>query len=228
VYSTVRDPDNADEFVAELMDKSGFALYTFDNDDAGISNCEGGCLDQWPALLATDADEATAPFSIITRSNGLKQWAMNDMPLYFFTPDETAADTKGDNAGNVWHLARPAPVKVDDHAEHGLRLVAHGDVLNSQGKTGAELQGITLYTFDNDTANSGESACFDSCASTWPPLYASAADQAFGEYTIIERSEDNTINFQWAYKGLPLYFLASDNDIGVIGGLYGGWPLARP
>jgi len=227
VYTTVRDVIT-DEFVKEKADKSGFALYTFDNDDAGISNCEGGCLDAWPALLASEADTATAPFSIIIRSNGLKQWAMNDMPLYFFAQDVTAEDTLGDNAGTVWHIARPAPVKIDDDATHGLRLVAHGDVLNSQGKTGAELQGITLYTFDNDTANSGESACFDSCASTWPPLYATAAEQAFGDYSIIEREEDNTTTFQWAYKGLPLYFLASDNDIGDIGGLYGGWPLARP
>lgn len=227
VYVTARDLIT-DDFVKELADKTGFALYTFDNDDAGVSNCEEGCLDAWPALLATDADEAIAPFSIITRTNGLKQWAINNMPLYLFAQDITAEDTNGENVGNVWHIARPAPVKIDDHAEHGLRLVAHGDVLDSQSKTGAELQGITLYTFDNDTANSGESTCFDSCASTWPPLYATSADQAFGDYSIVERSEDNTTTFQWAYKGLPLYFLASDNDIGDIGGLYGGWPLARP
>lgn len=229
VYITARDPIT-DEFVKELADMSGFALYTFDNDTAGTSNCEDGCLDAWPALLASDADEATAPFSIITRSNDMKQWAINGQPLYFFAADETADDTKGENVGSVWHIARPAPVKVDDDATHGLRLVAHGDVLDSQGKTGEELQGITLYTFDNDTANSGESTCFDSCATTWPPLYATSTDQAYDEYSIIERSEDNTTTFQWAYKGLPLYFLASDsaNGIGAIGGLYGGWPLARP
>ncbi|MFT5297254.1 MAG: putative lipoprotein with Yx(FWY)xxD motif [Colwellia sp.] len=229
VYITARDPIT-DEFVKELADMSGFALYTFDNDTAGTSNCEAGCLDAWPALLASDADEATAPFSIITRSNDMKQWAINGQPLYFFASDETADDTTGENVGSVWHIARPAPVKVDDDVTHGLRLVAHGDVLDSQGKTGAELQGITLYTFDNDTANSGESTCFDSCATTWPPLYATSADQAYGEYSIIERNEDNTTTFQWAYKGLPLYFLASDsaNGIGAIGGLYGGWPLARP
>ncbi len=220
----------SDDAATELVNKEGFALYTFDNDTAGVSNCEGGCLNAWPALLASDADEAKAPFSIITRSSGMKQWAINDMPLYFFAQDTTAEDIKGDGAGNVWRIARPAPVKVDDDATHGLRLVAHGDVLDSQGITGEELQGITLYTFDNDTANSGESTCFDSCATTWPPLYATSADQAYGEYSIIERSEDSTTTFQWAYKGLPLYFLASDsaNGIGAIGGLYGGWPLARP
>ena len=220
----------SDDAATELVNKEGFALYTFDNDTAGVSNCEGGCLNAWPALLASDADEAKAPFSIITRSSGMKQWAINDMPLYFFAQDTTAEDIKGDGAGNVWRIARPAPVRVDDDATHGLRLVAHGDVLDSQGITGEELQGITLYTFDNDTANSGESTCFDSCATTWPPLYATSADQAYGEYSIIERSEDSTTTFQWAYKGLPLYFLASDsaNGIGAIGGLYGGWPLARP
>src|SRR5690606_20162860 len=29
-------------------------------------------------------------------------------------------------------------------------------------------EGMTLYVFDNDSG--GESACYDACASTWPPL----------------------------------------------------------
>ena len=31
-------------------------------------------------------------------------------------------------------------------------------------------QGLTLYTFDRDTANSGKSACNGPCATNWPPL----------------------------------------------------------
>jgi predicted lipoprotein with Yx(FWY)xxD motif len=211
---TARDPIT-DEFVKEIADKSGFALYTFDNDSAGTSNCEAGCLDAWPALLASEDDEATAPFSIIIRSNGMQQWAINDMPLYFFIPDETANDTKGENVGNVWRLARPAPVKVDDHASEGLLFVTHGDVLDSQGNTSAALTGLTLYTFDSDVADSGESECFDSCANIWPLLYATSADQAFGDFSIISRSKDSTIAFQWVYQGKPLYFFGGDSE-GVI------------
>lgn len=227
VHVMVRDPDTMD-FVDETQDKSNFALYTFDNDTTGVSNCENACLDIWPPLLADDNDIAISPYSIITRSNGMKQWAINGMPLYFFTPDLTAEDTNGENVNTVWHVARPAPVKVDEHASEGKLFVAHGDVLGSQGKTSTELTGLTLYTFDSDIKDSGVSECFGGCAVTWPPLYATAADQAFGDYTIISRNEDNTTNFQWVYQGLPLYFYVGDNQIGDTNGDYPSWTIARP
>jgi len=227
VHVMLRDPDTM-EFVDQLIDKSGFALYTFDIDSAGVSNCFDACLDAWPALLADDVDQASAPYSIITRANGMKQWAVNDMPLYFFTPDTTAADILGENVNLVWHIARPAPVKVDNHATKGDLFTAHGDVLASQGKTAAQLRGLTLYTFDSDTENSGVSTCFDGCAITWPPLYASSAEQAFGEFTIISRAENSTTTYQWVYKGLPLYFYIGDSLVGDTNGDYPTWTIARP
>ena len=227
VHVMVRDPDTMN-FVDETQDKSNFALYTFDNDTSGVSNCEDACLDIWPPLLADDNDIVISPYSIVTRSNGMKQWAINGMPLYFFTPDVTAEDTNGENVKTVWHVARPAPVKVDEHASEGKLFVAHGDVLDSQGKTSTELTGLTLYTFDSDVKDSGVSECFDGCAVTWPPLYATAADQAFGDFTIISRNDANTTTFQWAYQGLPLYFYVGDSQIGDTNGDYPSWTIARP
>lgn len=219
---------NSNEFVSEVVDKTGFALYTFDNDTAGVSNCFDACLDAWPALLASETDTANAPFSIITRDNGMLQWAINDMPLYFFTPDSSADDTNGENANGIWHVARPAPVKVDNHATEGLLFAAHGNVLASQGKTSADLTGLTLYTFDSDVKDSGISECFDNCAVTWPPLYATSSDEAFGDFTIITRSENDTTTFQWSYKGLPLYFFVGDSEVGDTNGDYPTWEIARP
>lgn len=226
VHVMLRDTNGVD-FVDTIIDKTGFALYTFDNDTAGISNCMDACLDAWPPLLADANDVATPPYSIITRTSGMMQWAINNMPLYFFTPDATADDTHGENVKSVWHVARPAPVKVDDNAK-GPLLVAHGDVLDSQGKTSAQLSGLTLYTFDSDIAESGISQCFDGCATTWPPLYATSAAQAFGDFTIISRSENSTTTYQWAYQGLPLYFYVGDSIAGDTNGDYTSWTIARP
>ncbi|NQZ80515.1 MAG: hypothetical protein HRT52_05810 [Colwellia sp.] len=223
----IRDTETMD-FVDQIIDKSGFALYTFDIDTAGVSNCFDACLDAWPALLADDKDMATAPFSIITRDNGMKQWAVNDMPLYFFTPDTSADDINGENVNNIWHIARPAPIKMDVHASKNNLLVAHGNVLASQGKTAQQLQGLTLYTFDADTKDSEISTCFDGCAITWPPLYASAEEQAYGDYTIISRAENNTTTQQWSYQGLPLYFYVGDTQVGDTNGDYPSWTIARP
>ena len=227
VHTLIRD-ENTNEFVDSIANKTGIALYTFDNDTAGVSLCEGDCLAAWPPLIADKTDVATAPFSIITRSNGSKQWAINDMALYFFTPDETADDIKGENVNAIWHVARPAPIKVDDHETEGPLLVAHGDVLDSIGKTADELKGLTLYTFDADVKNSGVSVCFDGCAATWPPIYAISPEQAFGDYTIISRAENDTITYQWSYQGLPLYFYIGDSEMGDTTGDYPSWTIARP
>ena len=220
-------------FAPVVMDKTGFQLYIFDNDSAEQSNCtSAGCMETWPALLASDTDEAVAPFSIFTRDDGHQQWAVNGMPLYFFAGDSAAAEQLGEGVGDIWWVARPAPVitfELSSNGETVLGFIGHGNVLASQGKTAAELTDLTLYTFDDDVVGSGESTCFSSCATTWPPLYASSADQAFGEFEIINRTEtDNSQTLQWTYKGQPLYFVAFDSVKGDTNGVYGTWHIALP
>lgn len=71
--------------------------------------------------------------------------------------------------------------------------------------------GMTLYTFDNDTAGSGKSACNGPCAKLWPPLMAAAADQPSGAFGIVTRDDGAR---QWSYKGKPLYFYQPDQKPG--------------
>ena len=66
---------------------------------------------------------------------------------------------------------------------------------------------MTLYTFDKDMADSGKSVCNGPCATAWPPLMATAADQAMGGYSLVTRDDGGK---QWAYKGKPLYFFQGD------------------
>lgn len=69
----------------------------------------------------------------------------------------------------------------------------------------ADQAGMTLYTFDKDSA--GKSACNGQCAQAWPPLAAAADAQPQGDYTIITRDDGSR---QWAYRGKPLYLYAKD------------------
>jgi predicted lipoprotein with Yx(FWY)xxD motif len=221
------------DFVATAVDKTGLQLYTFDNDSSEVSNCSSnGCMDAWPALLASDTDTASAPFSIFTRADGNMQWAVNGMPLYFFASDTAAGEQLGEAVGGTWFVARPAPVRVLSLTSNGQQingLVGHGNLLPSQGKTADQLLDHTLYTFDDDVVGSGASTCFGSCATTWPPLYASSADQAFGEFEIISRTEaDNSQTLQWTYQGQPLYFVNFDSAVGDTNGVYGTWHIALP
>ena len=71
--------------------------------------------------------------------------------------------------------------------------------------------GMTLYTFDRDTANSGKSACNGPCATLWPPLMATASDQASGDWSVVVRDDGSR---QWAYKGRPLYYYQNDKQAG--------------
>ena len=75
--------------------------------------------------------------------------------------------------------------------------------------------GMTLYTFDRDTAGSGKSVCNGQCATNWPPLMATDADKPMGDYMVITRDDGKK---QWAMKGKPLYYWAKDTKAGDMTG----------
>jgi predicted lipoprotein with Yx(FWY)xxD motif len=89
-----------------LADASGRTLYTFDKDASNKSNCNDGCAATWPPFLVKEDDRTPANFSLITRDDGTKQWALNGKPLYFFAADVQAGEAKGDGKGGVWHVIR--------------------------------------------------------------------------------------------------------------------------
>jgi len=90
--------------------------------------------------------------------------------------------------------------------------VAHAQPpLKTQDGVLVDEKGMTVYTFDQDTANSGKSVCNDDCAKNWPPVTAPDGAKAGGDYTIIQRDDGS---HQWAYKGQPLYTFVKDKKPG--------------
>lgn len=87
--------------------------------------------------------------------------------------------------------------------------------------------GMTLYTFDKDAADSGKSMCNGPCAANWPPLAAAGGDSASGDYSIVTRDDGAR---QWAFKGKPLYFWSKDQKPGdkTGDGFNGVWRVAKP
>jgi predicted lipoprotein with Yx(FWY)xxD motif len=77
-----------------------------------------------------------------------------------------------------------------------------------------DANGMTLYTFDKDTA--GVSNCYDKCAAAWPPAYAPAGTAGSGDYSIVKRTDDGDL--EWAYKGMPLYLWIKDKKPGDVTG----------
>lgn len=93
-----------------LTDASGRTLYTFDKDLPSKSNCQGGCLQNWPAFTAEPAAGAKLP-SQATRfdRDGAQQWAWDGKPLYYFAGDTKPGERNGEGRGGVWHTVQPAP-----------------------------------------------------------------------------------------------------------------------
>lgn len=92
-----------------LVGPNGMTLYTFDRDatGSGKSVCNGPCATNWPALMAAETDKASGDYTIITRDDGKKQWAMKGKPLYYWVKDTKAGDKTGDGVQNVWHIVKP-------------------------------------------------------------------------------------------------------------------------
>jgi predicted lipoprotein with Yx(FWY)xxD motif len=101
----------------------------------------------------------------------------------------------------------------------GIKVVA-----TASGMVLANAQGLSLYTFDNDTTSS--STCYTLCANTWHAILAAepALSAPFGVSVRTDGSRQIT------FHGHPLYHFAGDvapgdtfgDNLGLV------WHLARP
>ncbi len=91
-------------------------------------------------------------------------------------------------------------------------------------KVYTDANGMTLYTFDRDSA--GKSSCDGDCAVRWPPFKAEAGAAPEGDWTIVERSDGTMM---WAHDGKPLYTYDGDKKAGDAtgDGVGGVWHLAK-
>jgi predicted lipoprotein with Yx(FWY)xxD motif len=92
--------------------------------------------------------------------------------------------------------------------------------------------GMTVYTFSKDVADSGTSACTGGCLTKWPALTVPAGATATGgsgvsgKLATITRADDGTL--QVTYNGLPLYFFSGDAAPGDANGVYTNWAAVKP
>ena len=119
----------------------------------------------------------------------------------------------------AWAIGLSVPALAQS-ATTGAPVVVSGGILTSQ-------QGMTLYVFDKDVANSGKSACNGPCATNWPPLMAAEGALPSGEYSIVVRDDGSR---QWAIKGKPLYLWIKDQKPGDTtgDGVNQIWRVAKP
>lgn len=96
-----------------LTDGSGKSLYLFTTDTSGMSTCKGACATTWPPLTSTDMPKADSgvtanKLATIKRDDGTMQVTYNGHPLYYYSGDAKAGDTKGQGVGAKWYVLSPA------------------------------------------------------------------------------------------------------------------------
>jgi predicted lipoprotein with Yx(FWY)xxD motif len=89
----------------------------------------------------------------------------------------------------------------------------HGSMSMHQGPRMTTVEGMSLYTFDKDSA--GVSNCYGDCAVEWPPMKASSKAIPSTDFSVIRRTDGTR---QWAWKGQPLYLFDEDKVAGDVNG----------
>jgi predicted lipoprotein with Yx(FWY)xxD motif len=96
-----------------LVDGEGMTLYAFTPDTGGTPTCYDDCAAAWPPLTADAVPSLGAgldagDFTLVDRTDGGKQVAVNGWPLYYFASDAAAGDTNGQGVGGKWYVVDAA------------------------------------------------------------------------------------------------------------------------
>jgi predicted lipoprotein with Yx(FWY)xxD motif len=89
-----------------LTDANGLTLYVSSKDSAGTSNCSGSCLESWPAYAPSGQVNLPNSVTVISRSDGTKQFAYKGMPLYYYIYDTEAGQISGNGVAS-FSIAKP-------------------------------------------------------------------------------------------------------------------------
>jgi predicted lipoprotein with Yx(FWY)xxD motif len=206
-----------------LMGPKGMTVYMFTADTQGAttSACTGDCAKAWPAVTVASADDLVSgtnlpgAWATITRDDGTLQVTYNGWPLYYYAKDTKIGDTMGEGVGSKWYTVHPETLTVSDDGH----LVS--------------FDGMSVYTFDKDTAGTTTSACTGDCLKSWPVVPVGAKDALVagkgvtGKLATIAGADGK---LQLTYNGWPLYYFAKDTEPkDTMGdGVGGVWHLAKP
>ena len=207
-----------------IGDADGRTLFISDGDQPGAANCVGECAKEFPPLLAAPGAKAFGDWSLVPRASGKMQWAYQSHPLYTWSQEEEPGEV-ATNVGLIetanqklaqsatvagsllppegWRVARFEPgasMAVPDGID--VRLVS-----SAQGVVLTDFAGFTLYAFEGDAADDGQTCSDEGCEIEWLPVVAPALALDVGDFSVVTRADGSR---QWAYLGQPLYRYSSD------------------
>jgi predicted lipoprotein with Yx(FWY)xxD motif len=100
-----------------LTDQYGWTLYWYDQDQVGVSNCTGACLEEWRPLLwdpGLTNDEVLAqidrgPLGFIVRPDGWIQVTWDGYPVYLYEGDAQPGEITGQGTDGDWWVVTLPP-----------------------------------------------------------------------------------------------------------------------
>ena len=182
---------------------------------------EGSCGRDWTPLIAPWAARAMGDWSVVERTDGIRQWAYRGQPLFSFADDVHPTETRGDGESfGAIGVARAMVLEPRPPYPDWISVQT-----TDAGTMLANEEGKTVYTYDPTRVpfyiKNPPKACELDCAPEWVPILADADDTATGgNWAIVELS---TGDRQWAYKGKRLYTNTRDRTQGsFLGYRHGG------
>jgi predicted lipoprotein with Yx(FWY)xxD motif len=204
-----------------LGDAQGKPLYTYDADKKGISSCYGQCAEEFTPFVP-DADAKSAgDYSIISRKDGMRQWAYQGKALYRYA----GKDPVGEPVGQRFQLKEDPtwadPASIVYTPKQGWRRVSYTPEKSTPMPPDVELSALAVangFAFVNSSSKMTIYAAPPShtLSRDWQPLRASALALPVGEFSIVKRAGDGSR--QWTYKKEPLYTYAGDLAPGEVEG----------
>ncbi|MCY9657523.1 hypothetical protein P5G65_28390 [Paenibacillus chondroitinus] len=193
-----------------LTDARGMALYYYDKDTKGVSNCSGKCLEKWPVFYSSAISAPTgvdsADFGTLVRADGSLQTTYQGFPLYYWVDDKKMGDTTGQDVGHVWYVIDPAKFSGTKAVNTSVKT-SKSDAL---GTYLVDQNGMALYLFTKDKAD--PNSCVGPCLVNWPIFYDEnltvSADLAASDFGVLTRADGKK---QSTYKGWPLYYWVKDH-----------------
>ncbi|GAC13198.1 di-heme oxidoredictase family protein [Aliiglaciecola lipolytica] len=147
----------------------------------------------------------------------------------FGCADIPPADSDNDGVADELDMCpnTPANTVVDSSGcaiiIQGSEVTVSNGILVSGNATATP--GYSLYVFDNDIGQDGQSVCYDGCAANWPPLLVQ--DNQVSGINGLSTIDRNDGGMQVTFEGRPLYLFANDLNPGDTNGdgVGGVWHL---
>lgn len=212
-----------------FVDQNGMTIYAFQGRGGAKAAMKLADQTQWKPLVAPALAHPVGEWSVLSRSDGVRQWALRGKSLFTYGGDLTPGDANGVGLSKDWDAA----LAVSFYMPREVRL----EQTLGRGKVLATQDGLTLYRRDGIAIDYGGGqdarhgvpiqpgvgrsigvslkGCEGPCLAAWHPFVAPANAQPDGFWDVAIRPDGT---HQWVYQGYALYTFSGDKKPGDMNG----------